>query len=122
MDEKNQYNYSHKELVTALVKDHNIHEGFWMLNVQFGLAAASLEDQSNPGILNPAAIVPLLSIGIIKTKTNGLLSIDAAVVNPASGTVDRMIPKKPAGKLAPKKPAGKLALKKPPGTPKKPPR
>lgn len=77
--------YEHKDLVTALVKDKGIHEGLWALTVQFGLGALNVNQAGDTEEINPAAIVPLLKLGIRSTDTTNGLTVDAAVVNPVVG-------------------------------------
>jgi hypothetical protein len=73
---------SHKELVTAILKQRGIHQGRWALAVQFGLAATNVGQSADD--LNPAAIVPVMSIGIRPDPAESNLSVDAAEVNPAT--------------------------------------
>lgn len=99
--------YPHKDLVTALVKDKGIHEGLWMLTVQFGLGAINVdvENPDDSSNVNPAAIVPVVSIGILKAETKNALTIDAAKVNPAPGAARPVGQRKAVNKTAAKKPA-----------------
>jgi len=71
---------SHKKVVEALIKLHGIHEGTWGLFVRFGLAASNVgEDQQH---LMPAAILPVVEIGLQRFKDETNISLDAAKVNP----------------------------------------
>lgn len=75
----------HNELAKLLVKQHGIHEGLWGLFIRFGLSAANVPFQPPDGsnmILRPAAIVPLLEIGIQPFPERNDLCVDAAKVNP----------------------------------------
>ena len=80
MAETRQLVFTHKEVVEALIRQQGIHDGIWGLFVRFGLQAANIgiNDES----LTPAAIVPLLEIGLQKADKENNLSIDAAKVNP----------------------------------------
>lgn len=80
MAEVAQLTFTHKEVVTALLKQQGIHEGIWQLIVNFSLGAAFVGP--NDGELNPAAVVPVSHIGIQKTDRVTNLSVDAAEVNP----------------------------------------
>ena len=71
---------SHKTVVEALLKFHNINEGIWGLFVRFGIAAANAGE--NEQQLMPAAIVPVLVIGLQKFEKETNISVDAAKVNP----------------------------------------
>ena len=80
MPEPTQISFSHKEVVTALIKEHGLHEGIWGLYVKFGIRAMNVGGSDED--LQPSAIVPVLTIGVqISDKINNL-SVDAAEVNP----------------------------------------
>jgi hypothetical protein len=72
--------FSYKEVVTALLKANNIHEGIWALIVKFGLQATNLGEGEDS--IRPAAIIPVLEIGIQKVEKETNISVDAAKVNP----------------------------------------
>lgn len=72
--------FSHKEVVTALLKSQNIHEGIWGLYIEFGIGATNIGP--NPNEVQPAAIVPVLKIGLQQFDTLSNISVDAAAVNP----------------------------------------
>ncbi len=72
--------FTHKEVVTALIKSQNIHEGIWGLYVEFGISAANIGP--GPDDIQPAAIVPVLKLGLQHFKNVTNLSVDASVVNP----------------------------------------
>lgn len=72
--------FTHKEVAEALVKKADIHEGLWGLYVEFGIAGANIG--SGPDELNPAAIVPVLKLGVQKFDKENNLTVDASVVNP----------------------------------------
>jgi hypothetical protein len=82
MAETTQLMFSHKEVVTALLKEQDIHEGIWMLSVQFGMGAANVGADEESGELNPAAIIPVLKIGLQRSDKLNSISVDAAVANP----------------------------------------
>lgn len=82
MAEPTQIMLSHKEVVTAMLKQQGIHEGIWMLSVNFGMAASNVGQTEDGSDLHPAAIIPILGIGIQKTEVLNNLSVDAAQVNP----------------------------------------
>src|SRR5262249_39834596 len=81
MAETSQIMFSHKEVVEALIKQHGIHEGVWSLLVQFGVQGANIA-LGSPNLV-PAAIVPIVGIGLQKTDQITGLSVDAAEINPA---------------------------------------
>lgn len=80
MSEKVEQIFSHKEVVEALLKHKGIHDGEWMMAVKFGLSGINVGPNNDQ--LNPAALIPVLSIGITKTKKKSNLSVNAAEVNP----------------------------------------
>jgi hypothetical protein len=71
---------SHKTVVEALIKHHNIHDGIWGLFVRFGIGAVNAGE--NEQQLLPAAIVPVVEIGLQKFEKETNISVDAAKVNP----------------------------------------
>lgn len=81
MAETKQLAFTYKEVVEALLKQNHIHEGLWSLYVQFGLAAANAGPAEED--LKPAAIVGVLSLGIMKADKVNNLTVDASVANPS---------------------------------------
>ncbi|MEK6777752.1 MAG: hypothetical protein AABY87_12875 [bacterium] len=80
MAETKTLTFTHKEVVEALIKQQDIHEGIWQLYVEFGIAGANIstgEDQ-----LSPSAIVPINKIGLHRVDKENPLAIDASIVNP----------------------------------------
>lgn len=72
--------FSHKEVVTALLKYQDIHEGIWGLYVEFGIGA--LNFGPNPDEILPTAFVPVKKIGLQQFPSINNLSVDASIVNP----------------------------------------
>jgi hypothetical protein len=72
--------FTHKEVVTALLKSQDIHEGIWGLYVEFGIGAANVGP--SPDEIQPAAIIPVLKIGFQKFNEVTNISVDASEVNP----------------------------------------
>ena len=60
--------FTHKEVVEALIRYNDIHEGLWGLYIEFGLAGANVGPTPG-GDLNPAAVVPVLKIGLNRSET-----------------------------------------------------
>jgi hypothetical protein len=81
MPETSQIIFSHKEVVEALIKQQDIHEGIWTLLLQFGIQGANVA-LGSPNLV-PAAIVPVVGIGLQKADQVTNMSVDAAIVNPA---------------------------------------
>jgi hypothetical protein len=75
--------FTHKQVVEALVRKQGIHEGIWGLYVRFGINAANVGPDASADLL-PAAIIPVLEIGLQPFEVVNNLSVDAAVANPGS--------------------------------------
>ncbi len=80
MPENKQIGYSFKELAALMVKDREIHEGFWGIFVRFGISAANAGPSDTD--LKPTALVPIVELGLQKFDELNNLSVDAAEVNP----------------------------------------
>ena len=80
MADATQFAFSHKELVTVMLKSLDIHSGIWGLHLKFGLAGMNAGPNENE--LMPAAVIPVLEIGLQKFEKVTSLSVDAAVANP----------------------------------------
>ncbi len=81
MAEADLFTFSHKEVVEALIKKQNLHEGLWALYIEFGIGAANAGP--SPDALNPSAIVPVVKIGLTRATEKTNLTVDAAEVNSA---------------------------------------
>jgi hypothetical protein len=86
MAEATEYMFKHAEVVTALIKAQGLHQGRWALAARFGFAATNIGLEENKEEVNPAGVMPLLSLGLRRVtdeneKSN--LVVDAASVNPA---------------------------------------
>ena len=81
MPEMKQVTFSHKEVAIALIRYNDIHEGLWGIYVEFGLAGANI-GATPDGDMNPAAIVPVLKIGLQRFDKASNLTADATEVNP----------------------------------------
>ena len=71
---------SHRKVVEALVKYQGLHEGIWGLFVRFGLGASNVGE--NDEHMLPAAIVPVVELGLQRFSKETSISVDAAKVNP----------------------------------------
>jgi hypothetical protein len=80
MAEANNYMFTYKEVAEALIKAQGIHAGLWCIAVEFGLSASNVGP--NEMELKPAAIIPILRIGLQRQEKENNLSVDAAKVNP----------------------------------------
>jgi hypothetical protein len=80
MAEPTQFIFSHKEVVEALLRKQGIHEGIWGLYVKFGIGASNMG--ASPADMLPAAIVPIVELGLQKFEQENNIAVDAAKVNP----------------------------------------
>ena len=80
MAESTQIVFKHREVVEALLKKQGIHAGIWGLYVKFGIQGANIGPSADQ--LLPAAVVPILEIGLQRFEEENSLAVDAAKVNP----------------------------------------
>ena len=66
--------------MTALIQQQKIHEGIWGLYVEFGILAANIGPTQED--VNPAAIVPIVKMGLQKFDQLSNIAVDASEVNP----------------------------------------
>lgn len=89
--------FTHREVAEALVLRHGIREGIWGLFIEFGIGAINFGP--NQEDILPAAVVPVLKIGLQRFSELNNLSVDAAQVNPpAHATVKAGATERPRGK------------------------
>jgi hypothetical protein len=69
-----------KELAAILVRDAALTEGHWGIHVRFGLGATNIGEGDE---LRPAAIIPVVEVGIQKFDEPNALTVDASQVNRA---------------------------------------
>lgn len=81
MAEVNRYEFSYKEVATALIKQQDLHEGIWNVSLKFALGAIMGGPTAEQAV--PTAMVPVVSIGLNKVDKEGNTAVDAAKVNPA---------------------------------------
>jgi len=84
MPEVNQYTFKYQEVLEALIKKADLHDGKWQLIMTFGLVAANMG--ATAAELVPGAAIAVTGIGLQKAgpESPEALTADAAVVNPAS--------------------------------------
>ena len=86
MAEINQYQFSHKEVAEALVKQQGIHEGLWGITVEFGFNATNISLDPTGTTLMPAGVCLVQKIGLTRFEKPNNLTVDAAEVNPAEAS------------------------------------
>ncbi|MHB1272485.1 MAG: hypothetical protein ACYCZD_06870 [Rhodanobacter sp.] len=83
MAEINSYAFSYKDVATALLKEQNIHEGFWTVSLTLGFGVSAMGKPEAPTELRPGAVILIESIGLQRaTEKSNNLTFDAAEVNP----------------------------------------
>ena len=84
MPEISQYQFKHREVAEALVKQAGLHEGKWQLVMTFGMGATNLGP--SPEEVSPGAALAVTSVGLTRATDTSPppLVVDAAEVNPAS--------------------------------------
>lgn len=80
------YRFSHKELVETLIKASGVHDGKWMLQINFGFSAGNMGPDEES--VSPASIALVNNIGITRAKEDSpkSLVVDASEVNPPPTT------------------------------------
>jgi hypothetical protein len=81
MAEAQNYIFTFQQIAEALVKEQDIHEGLWAIYVEFGIGAGHIPGPT-PDTLLPAAVVPMVKMGIQRAEQPTPLTVDAAEVNP----------------------------------------
>jgi len=74
--------FDFKEVAEALVRQADIHEGLWGVYVEFGMAGANVGTDPTREDLRPAAIIPIMKLGVQRFDKPNNLTVDASVVNP----------------------------------------
>jgi len=78
------HSFSHEELLAILLKSAGIHEGLWMLSINFGLSATNMSKSNNgEENLRPCVMAFVENFGLMRVERalKGL-TLDAAIVNP----------------------------------------
>lgn len=81
MPETKTITFDYKEIAEALVKRQRITEGLWGVYIEFGLQGANINISPSGEALIPAAIVPVLKIGIQRFDEPNQLTVDASALN-----------------------------------------
>ena len=74
MADADRFKFSHKELAEILARYLHLEDGLWGLYVRFGIAASNVGPDTQS--LNPAAIVPVVEIGLQRMEEPSNLTID----------------------------------------------
>ena len=71
-----------REITELLVRHHGLHEGLYDLAIEFQIAIGAVG--IDPSAIVPGAVFGVRRIGIMKTVTPGISTVDAAEVHPPS--------------------------------------
>lgn len=80
-------NFSIHELLVALLRDQNIHQGYYGLTVQFEAHGAALSLSGRSESKLPGLTIAVSGITLISVASNELGGVDASVVNPVRSEV-----------------------------------
>lgn len=89
MPEVNQLNFKYQEVVEALIKKADLHEGKWQLIMHFGLAGANMGPSPAEVVPGAAVAITGISLGRATPESPESLVADAAAVNPSSSETKR---------------------------------
>jgi hypothetical protein len=84
MAEPTQFTFSIVETTEALIKKQGIHDGKWMIAIEFNINIALIG--TGPTDARPGAMILANSLQLVKAPESGAppnMVVDAAVVNPA---------------------------------------
>ncbi|PKH12587.1 hypothetical protein BI292_06140 [Pseudomonas sp. 43NM1] len=71
------------DLIIALLRDQNIHTGWWGLNMHFNANGASVLEIGKTGTRLPGLAIAVSGVTLVPTKDGEAGSVDASLVNPA---------------------------------------
>jgi hypothetical protein len=95
MAETSQINFDLREVATALIRKEGIHEGRWMLGLEFTFGAGNLG--AGPTDTKPGAFVQINKLVLTRQAPDAPdlpFIVDAAKVNPADNLAKASAPKK----------------------------
>ena len=78
MAQAKQFTFNYKELAALMVKDLGLSEGLWGVWLNFGIKGTNIG--SSPDDLLPAAIVPVVNVGLQSFDEPNSLTVDAAEI------------------------------------------
>jgi hypothetical protein len=88
MAEITQYSFSFAEIAEALIKRQNLHEGEWVVGVEFVLNVGSMG--MSPEAIRPGAMILANQLQLVRAIPGQQqppgLAVNAAVVNPVKAT------------------------------------
>lgn len=81
MPETRNIEFDYKEIAEALIIYSGLHEGLWGVVLKFGIQGANIGAGQGKDLI-PAAIIPVLKIGLQRFDKPNNLTVDASKVNP----------------------------------------
>ncbi len=72
--------FEFKEIAELLVRHADVHDGLWGIEIKFGIQGTNIG--TGPGDLLPAAIVPVIKLGLQRFEKPSNLTVDASKINP----------------------------------------
>lgn len=72
-----------RDLIIALLRDQNIHTGFWGLTVHFNASGTTVSPTGQAGAGLPGLAVAVTGVSLVSAKEGEEGSLDASLVNPA---------------------------------------
>jgi len=75
--------FSHREIAEELVRKEGVKDGHWGLYIEFGIGGGNVGTSREKEDVVPAAIVPVLKLGIQRFDKPNSLTVDASKVNPS---------------------------------------
>ena len=79
MPEIKNIEFNYREVAEALIRYHNINAGLWGISIKFGIQGANI-GQGPGSDVTPAAIVPVLNMGLQRFDTPNNLTVDASKI------------------------------------------
>jgi hypothetical protein len=83
MNKETEIEYSPNELINLMLKNEEIHDGNWILSVNFGFSAMNMRSSEEAREVSPSGIVSVQKIGLQRVNVELPFSVNAAVVNPS---------------------------------------
>lgn len=81
-EKEDRISFSYKEIVECLIREKNIHEGIWGIAIGFDIGVANVAKRDELNSFMPAAVIPIVDIGIERVDEESNLTVNAAEVNP----------------------------------------
>ncbi len=77
-EEQQWFNFTYQELAEMMVKATGVTEGLWGVRINFGIAATNVGSGGQD--MRPAAIVPVVDIGLQRFEKPSNLTVDAGEI------------------------------------------